>query len=350
MENLEPKMEQEAEVVQTVEPVVEKKSGKEQKNLKMFLLGLGGLILAVLIITIAVGVYRVYAKTSTDRFTVTVAKVLRLPVMKINGEVVRYSEFADDMKAINTMRDYEKANNGDNANLTDEQMSDQVLWRLANTILVKQGALEYNLKVEPSDIDALKTQLLQNFSSTEEMNSELMKRYGWDLATYEKKVMNTFILQSKLSEILSSDEKLNADVKTQAQAVLDQIKAGADFATMAQKYGQDGTKDNGGDLGFFARGEMVAAFEDAAFALKPGEFTQELVKTDYGYHIIKVEEKKTEKVKNDAGKTVDQEQVHARHILFRFPSVDTYLDSLAKKSSIHLYAKVHNPFAELLAK
>lgn len=343
MDNLEQKME---EVVQTVEPKIK----KEQKNAQMFLIGMGGVVLAVLLLVIGIGVYRVYAKAATDTFTVTVAKALRLPVLKINGEVVRYAEFADDMKAIRTMRDYEKANDGSNANLTDEQMTDQVLWRLANTILVNQAAMNYNLKIEKGDVDALKTQLLQNFASADELNVELKKRYGWDLDTYEKKVMNTFILQSKLSDALAADEKLQTEVKTQAQAVLDQIKGGADFADMAKQYGQDGTKDTGGDLGFFTRGEMVQEFEDAAFALKAGEVSPELVKTDYGYHIIKVEEVKTEKVKDDAGKMVDQQQVHARHILFRAPSVDTYLDTLAKTSAIHLYAKVHNPFAELLAK
>jgi parvulin-like peptidyl-prolyl isomerase len=340
MENLVPNTDKEVSV----------KENKEQKNLKMFLLGLGGVVLAALVLSIAVGVYRAYAKGATDIFTVTVAKVLRLPVMKINGEVVRYSEFADDLKAIKTMRDYEKANNGQNANLTDEQMSDQVLWRLANNILVHEGALTYNLKVEEDDIDRLKTQLLQNFKSTDELNAELLKRYGWDLATYEKKVMDTFVLQSKLSDALATDAKLKDGVKAQAQSVLDQIKAGADFAEMAKKYGQDGTKDNGGDLGFFAKGEMVPAFEAAAFALKPGEVTPQLVETEYGYHIIKMEEKKTAKVKDDKGKMVDQEQIRVRHILFRAPAVDTYLDGLARKAAIHLYVKIHNPFAELLTK
>jgi parvulin-like peptidyl-prolyl isomerase len=162
--------------------------------------------------------------------------------------------------------------------------------------------------------------------------------------------MNTFVLQSKLADALAADVKLKEEVKTQAQTVLDQIKGGADFAEMAKKYGQDGTKDNGGDLGFFAKGDMVPQFEQVAFALKVGEVTPELVETDYGYHIIKTEEKKTEKVKDATGKTVNQEQVRARHILFRFPAVDTYLDSLARKSAIHLYVRVHNPFTELIAK
>jgi len=168
MDNLVPSTDQEVGV----------KKSKGQQNLRMFLFGLVGVILAALVLTTIVGVYRAYAKGATDKFTVTVAKILRLPVMKINGEVVRYSEYADDLKAIGIMRDYEKKNNGQNANLTDEQLTDQVLWRLANTILVRGGATAYGLKVEPADIDRLKTQLLQNFKSTDELDKELRLRYG----------------------------------------------------------------------------------------------------------------------------------------------------------------------------
>lgn len=333
-----------------MEKEVTKTSDKLQKNQKMFLWGLSGIVLLALVLSLAVGVYRVYAKAATDSFTVTIAKVLRLPVLKINGEVVRYGEFAEDMKAIGVMRDFEIANGGQNGSLTDEQMTDQVLWRLANSILVKQGAIKYGLKVENEDIDLLKTQLLQNFENVDQLNEELKLRYGWDLATYEKKVMHTFILQSKLADSLATDLALKEEVRLQALSVLEQIKGGADFADLAQKYGQDGTKDNGGDLGFFAKGDMVPEFEEAAFALQPGEVTSDLVETDYGYHIIKLEEKKTEKVQDENGKTVDQEQIRARHILFRTPAIDTYLDGLAKQSRIHLYLKVNNPFAELLAK
>ncbi|EKD43258.1 MAG: hypothetical protein ACD_72C00383G0001 [uncultured bacterium] len=82
--------------------------------------------------------------------------------------------------------------------------------------------------------------------------------------------------------------------------------------------------------------------------MKPGEMTQELVETEYGYHIIKLEEVKTEKVKDaKTGKTTDVPKVRARHILFKFPDAQTSLDNLAKSATIHLYVKVHNPFAEL---
>ncbi|HVB38125.1 MAG TPA: peptidylprolyl isomerase [Vicinamibacterales bacterium] len=79
-----------------------------------------------------------------------------------------------------------------------------------------------------------------------------------------------------------------AAAKAKAEALLKQIKAGADFATLAKANSQDpGSAKNGGDLGFFEKGEMVPAFDQAAFALKVGEVSG-VVESPFGFHIIKV--------------------------------------------------------------
>ena len=71
-----------------------------------------------------------------------------------------------------------------------------------------------------------------------------------------------------------------------ANEILERIKKGESFSKLAQEYSIDGSRKRGGDLGKFGRGEMVREFEQAAFALKPGEVSG-LVKTAFGYHIIK---------------------------------------------------------------
>ncbi len=83
-----------------------------------------------------------------------------------------------------------------------------------------------------------------------------------------------------------------ATIEKTAQDVLAQIKAGANFADMAKKYSEDASASNGGEIGWITRGQTVKAFEDAAFSMKPGEICP-LVKTEYGFHIIKVEDKQT---------------------------------------------------------
>jgi peptidyl-prolyl cis-trans isomerase C len=83
-----------------------------------------------------------------------------------------------------------------------------------------------------------------------------------------------------------------AEAKAKAQAALKQVRAGADFAAVAKAQSQDpGSAPNGGDLGFFPKGQMTPAFEEAAFKLKPGAVSG-LVETPFGFHIIKVLERR----------------------------------------------------------
>lgn len=70
-----------------------------------------------------------------------------------------------------------------------------------------------------------------------------------------------------------------------ALEILERLKKGESFASLAEQYSMDGTRKRGGDLGFFGRGMMVREFEQAAFALKVGELSP-VVKTQFGYHII----------------------------------------------------------------
>ena len=71
-----------------------------------------------------------------------------------------------------------------------------------------------------------------------------------------------------------------------AKEILEKIKEGGSFAKLAEQYSIDGSRRRGGDLGFFGKGMMVREFENAAFALNKGEVSG-VVKTEFGYHIIK---------------------------------------------------------------
>lgn len=99
----------------------------------------------------------------------------------------------------------------------------------------------------------------------------------------------------KASHILiKTDDKEDAEAKRQANNVLNQARSGADFASLAVRFSEGPSSSNGGDLGWFGKGQMVAPFEEAAFSMDQPGLYPDLVKTQFGYHIIYVFESKSE--------------------------------------------------------
>ena len=89
----------------------------------------------------------------------------------------------------------------------------------------------------------------------------------------------------KARHILLEDEQT-------AREVIEKLQGGADFAELAKEYSTGPSAENGGDLGYFRREQMVPEFSEAAFGLQPGEFSQEPVQSQFGYHVIQVEDRR----------------------------------------------------------
>lgn len=112
-------------------------------------------------------------------------------------------------------------------------------------------------------------------------------------------------------------------VKTEdeAKAVIADLDGGKDFAELAKEKSTDPNKSEGGDLGFFGKGRMVPEFEAVAFTLEPGTYTKEPVKTQFGFHVIKVEEKRKQQPP-----ALEQVEGQVRQIVMR----DKYVELLEK--------------------
>ena len=125
-------------------------------------------------------------------------------------------------------------------------------------------------------MNAYKDELIENNPITEEELQEYYELYMFYFTTP---------LTLQASHILIMDPEHTPEKRAEIEAILERINEGEDFAALAMQYSEDGSAENGGDLGEFTQGQMVAPFEEAAMALEPGEISG-IVETEFGFHII----------------------------------------------------------------
>jgi peptidyl-prolyl cis-trans isomerase C len=164
-----------------------------------------------------------------------------------------------------------------------------------------RAALQAQQLTEAKLREDAKTDILVNKLLEQEVTQKLLVKPS-DIATFYEKNPDRFQQSESVraAHILvlvpqDADEKTRAAAKARAEAALKAAKAGQDFAQLAKRYSNDASAQRGGDLGFIPKGQMVPAFEAAAFALEPGQVS-DLVETQFGYHVIKALEKRPARV------------------------------------------------------
>jgi parvulin-like peptidyl-prolyl isomerase len=254
-----------------------------------------------------------------------------------------------------------------------QQARKQILEQIINEELLAEEARRQELPVTPEALNTRIKEIQARFPSEEAFNQTLRSR-GLTLdefkADMEEGLMIQQLIQKEVfAKVSVSRQELesffqkhrddymegsvhvrhilitvapdaspedDAKARDRAKTVLAKARKGDDFAQLAQQYSEDPSKDKGGDLGDLARGQTVKPFEDVAFSLKPGEIS-DLVRTTFGYHIIKVEEIKTakrpsfEEAEDRVREDLMQEKATAQYL--------KYVKALQKKAKITVNLK-----------
>lgn len=260
-------------------------------------------------------------------------------VAKVNGQKISEDEFN---KRFDKTKKYYEQQGMDFSAEQGKHMLDaikkQIVDDMVNEELTMQEAKKQNLVADDAKVDTELASIKKNFPDDAKYQ-EALKGQGMteaDLKAYLKVELTSKALYEKVTaDITVADadvekyyndnkdkfaepEKIKARhilLKTEDEAkdIIKQLKGGAKFEELAkQKSTEPGANESGGDLGYFGKGEMVPEFEKAAFDQKVGTFSEQPVKTQFGYHVILVEDRKAavqktfDQVKEDIKKNLPQ--------------------------------------------
>jgi peptidyl-prolyl cis-trans isomerase SurA len=250
------------------------------------------------------------------------AKVFDKVAVKINTEIVTLSLIKERAELLR--QKYAQSP----VVIPEEELLKEALNLIVDEKLMLQEGKKLGFIVEESSIDAAMKDIAQKNGLQEEQLKQMLEREGRSLSSYRKHIRDQ-ILVSKITRfeinnrVKVSDKEVNQYYRAhqkefwedgrvrarhilfiakrsssetnrkaklqQAKKVLNEIRKGKDFAELAMEYSEDVSASDGGDVGYVMRGKMVREFEEAVFDLKPGQIS-DIVETEYGYHIIKVEE------------------------------------------------------------
>lgn len=295
-------------------------------------------------------------------------------VATVNGVAITQSDFDRQVKEI------QHRSTSEGRPIKSDQMQalkSNVLERLIGHELLFQESKNRDIKIEETAMSAELDSFKKQFSNDEDFKKELNRmdmseadltsqiRRGLavnqliqliakqltdkikipdkDIKSFFDENPKSFKIpeQVKASHILikvdsQTDESKKTEVRKKIEEIQEKIKKGGDFAALAKESSQCPSSAGGGDLGFFGRGQMTKPFEDAAFALAPGEVSG-IVETSFGYHIISLTDKKP-------GETVAYKDAKEKIQQFLTQmklkeQIGTYIEGLEKKGNVERFMK-----------
>ncbi len=250
-------------------------------------------------------------------------------IAKVDGEGITEEEFNTRFEIFKSISEQQLGEgvldqvNEETGKTREEELKEDILEMLIMERLIANEASKANIEVTDDEFNMVMSHYIEMMGGEEEFNKSLEdslltrefleenikkdilinkhKDYFIQNASVTEEEAREFFEENKDDLVVIRASHILVKTEEEGKGILERLNQGEDFAKLAEELSADKASSVlGGDLGYFGKGSMIAEFEEAAFALNPGE-TSDLVKTEVGYHIIRVEDKKDtfESLKDD---------------------------------------------------
>ncbi len=286
---------------------------------------LGALVAAVFLF--GVGVYRFQWQSRAVYYA---ARVIPYPAIMVDWEFIPLHRYLSDLAALNSYWNFQRENKNVLLGIPDPQeIRERLVHKLITEQIVAIWARKNRVTASEQEVYLEWERLKEKPESEEDISTFLRTAYGWSDSQFIGRVLRPFLLQQKAKNALMLEfGKSNEDLEQEALGVyVLAAEAGADFSALAKQYSYDAaTGPQGGDLGYFGRGVLEPALEQAIFNMKIKEISKP-VKSSFGYHIIKLEDL----LYDENGVA---QKARAKHILVRGFDFDEWVESQKRELAI----------------
>ncbi|MFH1407157.1 MAG: peptidylprolyl isomerase, partial [Candidatus Omnitrophota bacterium] len=295
------------------------------------------------------------------------AEVTETIVAIVNDDIITQAEL--DMIIFPVYAQLETQYKGRELDDQLDKAARRILNEMIEDRLIVQEAKAKNIKVDESDVEALVDELRGRFEAPEEFETlldgrgmsmeDLKQKYREQLMA--RRLLNSevyakvFVSPSEVDQyyreheydfvepeavnvqniLIRTEHISNVEALSKIQAILKELDKGGDFTELAQKYSEGPNASKGGDMDFVAKGQLRKELDKAAFELKPGEYSS-FIRTDLGYHIIKVSEHRQARVV-----PLDEVRKSVEDVIFKQKSQDLYKQWMEKlKKDAYIAIKI----------
>lgn len=308
---------------------------KQKKQVKwVVIIKTIALVLAAYVVLAGIFIYFFGSSNTLIRKT---ENIIPYPAASVGAKVITMGKLEDRLNSVRMF--YENQDFSDLGMRVDFSTADgkkrlmikkkNALDKLIENTFIQSLANKRSITVTSDIVDQEVNKKLEQYGNADDTAKNIQKLYGWTVADFKNNIVMPDLYQEKLFADVITNEKDFVDAKNKIDAAQKELQGGKEFESVVAQYSEGDSAKNRGDLGWLSAQEMLPEIAPAVFSLEKGK-TSDIINSSLGYHIIRVDDKKTED---------GVDKVRLKQIFVRSKNFSDWLCEQEKNYKIYIFSK-----------